>query len=520
MPPDAAMATPIGSYPISKSDMVREELGKLPAETQLSIYAAMDGLERNPRPQGCTTAVIPPDLEYLTISVGTVPPYVLVYYVDEEHHKIIVQHLKPIRFSQVPAPHEPEWVSFKLEISEPDDQAFTVRPLDTPEGQVAGGASQLPYDDITLSAVLKVLEYRKYDPKLFTTAQTEALLKLGLLSEKDEHYYLKPLLQAREEIGKALFDRLLPGDSAGALRRAFLAADDENKAVALQLRIPEKADQFGRYPWELLHDGARHYAGSGIAEITRYITYGERARDLAIKSLPGRLLFISPHPTDLSELSSEERTKVWDALKPAESSGRLEFDELQPPTRRELIERLGDGAYHIIHFDGHGVFARRCPDCDKLDYPYVTACKKCGRPLHDVIPLGYLAFEDGEGKADFVRSQLVENLILGASDVRLVFLSACQSSLVQGESLFSGLGPALIRGGVPAVVAMQFSMPVRDAADFAGKFYKALVEGRTLTRAVAQARRLLFNLNADTWYVPTLYLRTKEDDEEGCLFTE
>jgi hypothetical protein len=69
---------------------------------------------------------------------------------------------------------------------------------------------------------------------------------------------------------------------------------------------------------------------------------------------------------------------------------------------------------------------------------------------------------------------------------------------------------------VPAVMAMQFSVPVEAAVDFASAFYTGLAQGKTVPRAVAQGRRRLFRDKG--WFIPTLYLRSTDD--EGRLFVE
>jgi CHAT domain-containing protein len=169
--------------------------------------------------------------------------------------------------------------------------------------------------------------------------------------------------------------------------------------------------------------------------------------------------------------------------------------------------------YHIIHFDGHGVFARCCSECATMHSPQFTTCLSCTAPLDDIAPQGHLAFEDEFGDVDYVSTEAMENLLLG-SEVRLIFLSACQSAVVQTESLFGGLGPGLIRAGIPSVVAMQFSVSVEATVSFARGFYTALTRGEPVPRAVAQGRRRLFR--DKTWFIPTLYLRGTDD--EGQLF--
>jgi hypothetical protein len=294
-----------------------------------------------------------------------------------------------------------------------------------------------------------------------------------------------------------------------AFRLAFNQARQARQTVFLQLRFDSDAVELARYPWELMHDGQRHLVSAGAVELTRYITYGEAAPALPVEP-PARLLFVESRPKDLTTLPQEsERLAVWNAMQVLTGNGKLALERLVPPTYDALLGRMASADYHLIHFDGHGLFARRCPRCQSMNYPYLTICYSCQLPLDDVGPQGYLAFEDGRGKADFVSTEDMENLLLN-SQVRLMFLSACQTGVVRGESLFGGLGPGLIRAGVPAVVAMQFSVPISATISFAESFYTALARGETVSRAVAQGRRRLFRSN--TWFIPTLYLRSQDDE--------
>ncbi len=296
---------------------------------------------------------------------------------------------------------------------------------------------------------------------------------------------------------------------------AFNQSRSRRETIALQLRFDQDSVDLARYPWELLHDGRRHLLSGGLVELTRYIAYPEAVTTLPVAP-PWRLLYIEARPQNLAKLPDEtERLAVWNGLQSLAQSGKLVLDRLDPPTYDSLLDQTSFTDYHIIHFDGHGVFARRCPDCDTMHYPHLTICQSCDRPLGDVAPLGYLAFEDDDEEVDYVSTSDMENLLLN-TEVRLVLLSACQSAVVRGDSLFGGLAPGLIRAGVPAVVAMQFSVPVKAAVSFATSFYKALAKGETVSRAVARGRRRLFR--AKTWFMPTLYLRSTDD--EGRLFVE
>lgn len=404
-----------------------------------------------------------------------------------------------------PAPRrERDWVHFKLQISHLDGQEFEVRALETPMGEPRA-TGQLPYDPNELIFVLDALEYGE----CADSAQAEALQGLGLVRDGR---LVSDLLR---RIGQSLHQALFPGQVGVAFQTALNQARSQRATVALQLRLDQEAVALARYPWELLHDSHRHLLSGGMVELTRYITYPEAMAALPAAP-PWRLLYIGARPQGLSPLPDEsERLAVWSGLESMADTGALALERLDPPTYDALLERTAIADFHIIHFDGHGVFARACPECADMNSPYATTCQTCSFPLDSVSALGYLAFEDEAGDVDYVSTEVMENLLLG-SEVRLILLSACESGVVQGESLFSGLGPGLIRAGVPAVVATQLTVPVEAAISFARGFYTALAQGETVPRAVAQGRRRLFR--GRVWFIPTLYLRSI--DEEGRLFAE
>lgn len=397
---------------------------------------------------------------------------------------------------------------FILQITGLTDRGFEVRALKSPKGE-PHEMGMLPYDPDDLIVVLKLLELGYEDPGLFNEPQRERLWGLGLVRDGST----TPDLLA--SLGKRLYQALFPGEVHTAFQAAFHRAREERVAVALQLRFDEDAVDLARYPWELLHDGKRHLLSGGLVEMTRYIAYSEAVTGLEVGP-PWHLLFIAPRPRGLTELPGDaERSAVWESLQPLDRPDGLRLERLEPPTYEALLDRLRGEEYHIIHFDGHGFFARRCPRCGEMLYPHLVTCRQCGASLEGIEPLGYLAFEERDGRVDYVNTEAMENLLV-RSEVRLTFLSACQSAVVRGRSLFGGLGPGLIGAGVPSVVAMQFPVSVEAATEFARGFYKALARFETVPRAVAEGRMGLFR--SGVWYVPVLYLRST--DEEGRLFVE
>jgi hypothetical protein len=99
--------------------------------------------------------------------------------------------------------------------------------------------------------------------------------------------------------------------------------------------------------------------------------------------------------------------------------------------------------------------------------------------------------------------------------IRLIMIHACQSAMVDDEDgeggLLRGIAPALSAVS-EAVVAMQLTVRISEATRFSEVFYEEVARGRSLQTAVAEGRRAVYLDDDDdaSWYVPTLYIRTRE----------
>lgn len=421
---------------------------------------------------------------------------------------------REIGTEEVPEPPRPSRcersrLRFKLQLGRLVDLEFEVHALKTPMGE-PHATTRLPYDPDTLIAILKALPTASLADANLTPAQTDALRDLGLLTNPGL------VSDVHTRVGQALYHSLFPGDVDTAFKMAWNQVRRQRGLISLQLRFDEDAVALARYPWELIHDNRRHMLPSGAVELTRYISYPETPTPLSIDP-PLRVLYIESRPNDLQSLPvRKEQETVRAALEALEERGLLVLETLSPPTYNALIERIERNQDHVLHFDGHGAIARRCPACEAMNYPHYTACQQsgCHRSLDDVSPLGYLAFEKERGReVDWVDSKVLEHLLY-PSQIRVAVLSACRSGEVRGETLFGGVGPALIQAGVPAVVAMQVPITVAAAAKFMQGFYGALADLKTLPAAMTSGRRRLFR--GREWFIPALYLRSTDD--EGQLF--
>ena len=117
---------------------------------------------------------------------------------------------------------------------------------------------------------------------------------------------------------------------------------------------------------------------------------------------------------------------------------------------------------------------------------------------------------------DATGHDLVTGAALGATltatgDVRLVVLNACHTATADGSDPFAGTASALVRAGVPTVVAMRRAVTDAAAVAFAGALYAGLVGGSTVEAAVTSARRVLHGSprSGTEWATPVVCTRLR-----------
>lgn len=285
------------------------------------------------------------------------------------------------------------------------------------------------------------------------------------------------------------------------------------------------------YPWELIHDGTGFLLHNQVG-FSRYIAFASVPPSLpAVEKV--HVLLISSSASDkeldLKPLPKKERAAISEALKVAIENQRIQLTELPEPTLDELAAYLtqhtGNESPHLLHFDGHGLFGKRCtnPACRTMHQGIkAKECKKCSAPLPEAQ--GYLLFEDEYGDPDYVSASKLGTVLqqtqqndgtCQTSGVAALVLSACQSGMaIVGESVFQGTAQNLIYHGVPAVVAMQYSVAVESAIAFSKQFYRSIGEKNSLAIAVSQGRAMMQD---NQWYRPVFYLRW-QDNLGGQLF--
>jgi hypothetical protein len=409
------------------------------------------------------------------------------------------------------------------------------------ESPVDGGKSEelrLPFFEgendwrITL---IKSLESAGFQQEHFNgDGEQDWMVGANILASDRRTFH--PSFQAN--IGKSLYQSLFPRGCKleQALQTSIRIAEAKNTQLHIQLKFEAdvvKRSQLADYPWELLHDGKRFLAHHQVS-FSRYIVHNSVLPDLPPVEQVNVLLMSSAacdQKQGLKRLSRHEQQAIRKGLEAAEKAGHIRLAELGYPTlnalRAYLTQCGGNEAPHVLHFDGHGLFGKRCSNqqCRAMHKGIkAERCNVCQMVLPE--PQGYLVFEDERGEPDYVSAFQLGTLLQQTrlSDgsnrtggIALVVLSACQSGMaVAGESIFNGTAQQLIDHRVPAVIAMQYSVSVEGATRFAEQFYRSLGQKNSLSVAVSQGREAM-GTEGNQWYRPVLYLRWR-DNKGGQLF--
>jgi hypothetical protein len=156
----------------------------------------------------------------------------------------------------------------------------------------------------------------------------------------------------------------------------------------------------------------------------------------------------------------------------------------------EIDLALQTRKHDIVHISGHGEY-------NKLNES------------------GILYLENKDGNEERVFGSFLCEKIKRHSSVKLVVLSACETALGGMEST----ALQIAQGGIPAVLAMRYTVSDFGAKSFTTHFYSKLAQGETINNALAVARNELWReveemrkntidqaLYPAEWFTPVLYL--------------
>jgi hypothetical protein len=286
------------------------------------------------------------------------------------------------------------------------------------------------------------------------------------------------------DFGDRLFRALLPEAARSRYHESFgLISERESCGLRIRLHMDlgELATaQVHAVPWELLHvPGSGDFLGlSRQTSIVRYLALGVPG-DRPPAPLPPQVLVIVGDGLDLDlKRELQNLQGAWGA----KQGSKIKVTLLRNPTLEAVRDRLLSGDFHVFHYMGHGGFDARSGE-------------------------GKLAFSGENGQRVWVTGSALADELRDRSSLRLVFLNACLTARASSAGPYAGVATALLRAGIPAVVAMQF--PISDAAAiaFSRAFYRRLAASDTVDAAVTEGRLAVHRLANREWATPVLFER-------------
>ena len=285
----------------------------------------------------------------------------------------------------------------------------------------------------------------------------------------------------------------VPGDVRGMLATS-LAKLGPDAGLRLRLRLPR---ELAAVPWEYIYVD-RAGGGDGMdgflaldprVAIVRHEAIAAPVDTLAVTGTIRVVAAFASNP-DLAELNLKQ--EIADLKTALDTQAGIAKTILENATLNDIQSETRKGAA-IFHFAGHGGFTRQMSDVPGV-----------------YTGTGLLAFDD-----QFVDAEQL-GLNLRGNGIRLAVLAGCETGRRDGVNVWSGVAPVLVKAGIPAVVANQFSIRDNCAIAFSQQFYRALVGGLPIERAVTAGRIAAYNKDKEgrDWGVPVLYHRAGD----GQLF--
>jgi hypothetical protein len=291
--------------------------------------------------------------------------------------------------------------------------------------------------------------------------------------------------QPVQQFGQQLFDALVSDDVRALYVASAQRARDEGASLRLVLRI--RSPELARLPWEFLFDSGRQdYLGLTLP-LVRFPQVLAPRQPLQAAA-PLRILGLVARPNDQDELAvNDEKRRLRIALDALERSGQIELVWVDGQTYGDLEDALDQGPWHAFHFVGHGGYDRESDE-------------------------GTIALAGEDGRTDAVGAEDLSRLLGEHYTLRLVVLNACDTGRGGALDVFSSTAGALVRRGIPAVVAMQFAISDEAAIRFAQTFYQNVAKRLPIDTSVMRARRGLRRTRKNTleWGTPVLYLRAPD----------
>ena len=295
------------------------------------------------------------------------------------------------------------------------------------------------------------------------------------------------------EFGSQLFDFIFQRTVLELYGEGYARAKNAGQPLSIRLRVTHPGLSY--VPWETLYDRTNGFylATSQETLLTRAVD-DHVGDNVPRGGRPIRVLAMTAHAKVLHGIALDsidvdaEQVAMKKAFGDLNDGKRIKLSWTVSAQARELYRRFirGDEGkpWDIFHFIGHGGY-------------------------DPVKKMGFIVVqEEGGAKGIPLYSDDLRSIICQPGQTPgLVVLSSCTGAQSEPGVLFSSVAEQLIRGGVPAVIAMQFEISDNMGIAFSNTFYSYLVEDISIQSALAHTRRELKARSYGEWISPVLYLR-------------
>ncbi len=292
-------------------------------------------------------------------------------------------------------------------------------------------------------------------------------------------------LNDTRQLGKQLYEAIFQKSIETRLMQSLGLVDKDHKNLRIRLRLD--SPEISRLPWEYMYsDGlpVGFVALNRNVSLARYIPF-TAPREPAVYRPPLKILVAIASPMNLMPLDVEaEKKSIETCLRNLIRLRQVKLSFCEHATLEKLSNEISSGNHHVLHYIGHSTF-------------------------DEIKNEGALLLENDAGEAQEVEAMTIGG-VLGESSIRLAILNSCEGAASSNANTFLGVAQALVKVGVPAVVAMQHTIRDDTAILFSKTFYSAFLVHFSVDAAVTETRRAIMKrvgLNRQDWGTPVLFMR-------------
>lgn len=290
----------------------------------------------------------------------------------------------------------------------------------------------------------------------------------------------RPTEKELDDIGRNLFEHIFKDEILELYNRLPVGS--------ISIQIATNEQRAHRIPWEFLAPHNRGAVPSLDLCVVRVLPMCARADPAPSKRLAKlRVLLAIADPVEQPGVPwSEVETFTRRAFE-AQTGSIATLTTVAAASIEAIANTLNCGSYDVFHFLGHGSVVN---GEGKLFFVDIDKKKSDAISAHDIA------------------------CVLAGQDIKLAILSACLSGAGKVADNFGPVAVALLKAGIPAVVANQMSIPTKSIAPFAGAMYQKLLNNGNIDDAVMAGRvALKFALREYVdktqavveWGIPALY---------------